>query len=197
MNYDKTIKIIDELKKLNNTKAKKLSKLVQKHMDEKDPVIQKELERKIKHIIYWTFIDLIDSESRVKIYDLGVDILDDCIGIERDANNGWIINPRGASRYTMVNDEVIVSNFIPRTYKNGFNLTNDSGLEGVNFFNRYFNILISVSKKMDEREEAITYSKKPRNKNTSMEFLEELIDYLELPRVQNIEENNKTYKKEL
>jgi hypothetical protein len=49
---------------------------------------------------------------------------------------------------------------------------------------------------MDRREEYITYNKKPKNKKISNEFIEELIDYLNLPKV-NSEESIKETKKEI
>ena len=57
MNYEEIFKIIEQLKKINSIRANKLAKLVQKHMDETDPVKQKKLGIKIYCYVYWVFIE--------------------------------------------------------------------------------------------------------------------------------------------
>ena len=196
MNYEEIFKIIEQLKKINSIRANKLAKLVQKHMDETDPVKQKNLGIKIYSYVYWVFIELLDTNSRHNIYNLGLDILEDCDSIEKEANNGWLINYSGAFRYTFKNGEATLVNRIPRSYKKGFHLTEESGVEGMDFINMYGGLLNIISSRMDRREEYITYNKKPKNKKISNEFIEELIDYLHLPKV-NSEESIKETKKEI
>ena len=196
MNYEEIFKIIEQLKKINSIRANKLAKLVQRHMNETDPVKGKSLKIKINSYVYWTLIDLLDSDSRHNIYNLGLDILEDCDSIEKESNNGWIINYKGAFRYIEDNGEAKLVNQIPRSYKNSFHLTEDSGTEGIDFITMYGNLLKMISIRMDRREEYITYNKKTKNKKISNEFIEELIDCLHLPKV-NSEESIKETKKEI
>ncbi len=197
MNYEEIFKIIEQLKKINIIKANRLAKLVQKHMDETDPVKEINLRIKINSYIYWILIDLLDSDSRHNIYNLGLDILEDCNSIEKESNNGWIIGYKGAFRYVLDNGEVKLVNKVPRSYKNSFHLTEESGVEGIDFINMYGGLLNMISIRMDRREEYITYTKKIKNKKVSSEFIEELIDYLNLPRIEEEKEIGKTYEKEI
>lgn len=197
MNYEEIFKIIEQLKKINIIKANRLAKLVQRHMDETDPVKGKNLRIKINSYIYWTLIDLLDNDSRHNIYNLGLDILEDCDSIEKESNNGWIINYKGAFRYIEDNGEVKLVNQIPRSYKNSFHLTKDSGTEGIDFITMYGNLLKMISIRMDRREEYITYAKKAKSKKIPSEFIDELVDYLDLPKIIEEKEIEKTYKKEI
>lgn len=199
MNYEEGLKInellriIEHLKRMNNIKAIKLAKLVQKYINEDDYIQKIKLRIKINSYVYLIFIELLDNNSKNNIYNLGLDILEDCDNVEKDAGNGWMINTNGAFRYIMKDNEAILVNKIPRSYKSGFYLTDDSGKEAIDFSNKYKSILRIISNKMDRREETITYTKKPKNSKVSIEFLDEVIDYLNLPR---INENKKEYKKE-
>lgn len=195
MNYDEIFKLIEDIKPISKIDARKLTLLVEKHMDEKDPIKANELEQKTRDILYWFFVRSIDSDSRHKIYDLGCDIAEECSKIAQDAGNGWTINNNGAFRYVKNNGNYVVVNSIPRTYKNGFNPTNDSGAEAINFLARYNDILRIVSRNMDLREETITFTKKAKNKKVSIELLDGIIDYLNLPKV-SIMEDESLIKKE-
>ena len=196
MNYEEIFKIIEKLKKINSIKANKLAKLVQKHMDETDPNKEKSLRTKINSYIYWIFIDLLDSDSKHNIYNLGLDILEDCDSIEREVSNGWVIGYNGAFRYINNNGEPKVVNKIPRSYKKGFTLNEESGIEGLAFINMYGGLLTMISSRMDRREEYVTYEKKPKNKKISNELLEEFVDYFQLPKITE-GEKSKEYKKEM
>jgi hypothetical protein len=112
-----------------------------------------------------------------------MDIFEECAMIENDARNGWVIGSKGAFRYVAgKNNEAVLANKVPREYKRGFYLVNGSGIEAVEFLDKYNIALQIIARRMDEREEAITFTKKAKSKNIPNELLEEMIDFLSLPR---------------
>lgn len=180
MNYDKLLKIIDETKTISPMKVKKLAKLVQKHLEETDTTKSALLERRIRDAVYMVFIDLLDADSRTKIYDLGQEIAYSCMEIE---SAGWNISYIGAYRYVIKEDSAIVVDKVPREYKKPFHLDEYSTPNAVDFYNKHKDQLSIISKKMDIRQEAITSGKKPKNSSISPELLDEFVDVLDLPKI--------------
>lgn len=191
MSYTELFKIIDELSYINPKKARKLSKIVKERITTKDNKKIKELDSKIWRYVHYIFMQSIDKNSRRELYNLTACIMDDILYVEGQSK-GWFISSTGARKYAVADDELVVTNYIPRSYKEGFYLNEDDDPtvleENMLFLTKNSALLSTISKQMDRKEEILTNEYRPVNINVTRDFTEELIDYLDLPRINKIEE---------
>ena len=185
MDYNKLLEIIESLKEINPKKANKLAKLVESRLNENDSTAGKMLDQRIYSYVYNVFADCLDKKDRDEFYSLSLCIIEDCHNIESKTKWNWIISSDGIKEYTVKDEQLEVKSFIPREYKKGFYLEKDATDDEKNFFNHYKCLLDIIGNKMDKKEELITYKYRVKDNNISTQFMESLIDFLQLPRIKD------------
>ena len=185
MNYNQLLEIIESLKEINPKKANKLAKLVESRLNENDSTAGKMLDQKIYNYVYSVFTDCLDKKDRDEFYSLSLCIMEDCYSIESNAKRNLVISSDGIKEYTVKDEQVEVKSFIPREYKKGFYLEKDATDAEKKFFNNYKYLLDIIGDKMDKKEELITHNYRVKNNNISTQFMESLIDFLQLPRIKD------------
>ena len=187
MNENMIYEIIIQLNEISPIRAKKLLRLANDYFSEEDPTLKNKLRKVIRQYVYDLYLNCLAKETRKDVVNTGVQINDFCYDLETSVNGlnaryGWFIFFDGARQIKRVNGEDQVTGFIPRTYKRGFNLGDNSTKTEIEFLRRKKSILEDISLSMDHKQE-LTSNYKIKNKRIPKEFVELLIDYLGLERV--------------
>ena len=183
--------IINGLEELNPRKAKKLRRLTNELIWEKNPTRRKTLEKKIRDVVYNIYLSCLSKKSRQDIYNTGIIISEECYAVERDAKDGWYIFFDGAKRLQKHGEGVTVSDVVPREYKKGFYLEEDATEKAKKFFKKYRSVLDDISLDMDHKQEMTTYDYQTKTPNIPIPFVERLVDYLGLSRIPKEDEKQK------
>ena len=200
MNYELLIDIIDQLSVVNPFKARKLSTLMEKHFAEDDQKKKKELEKKINRAVYSIFGKCINKDDLSDFYNTGSCINEECFNVEQSEEDRWFIFSDGARRYVKSEEGLELANYIPREYKKGFYIQERSAsyenndkdiLLELRFLKRHQIKLDTISRLMDHKEELITNNYRLRNSSVPRDFVEELIDFLGIHRIQSTKKNTK------
>ena len=198
MNYVLLREIIDQLSVINPYKARKLEMLLNKLNRENDQEKKKELEKRINLSIFNLFGKCLTKKDRDDFYNTSTWINEECYAIEQNEKNRWFIFSDGARRYVNTDEGIIVSNYIPREYGMGFHLdesdtskSSEDVLIEAAFIKKYQNRLDIIGRLMDHKEELITDNYCLRDSSIPRFFVEELIDFLGIHRIQNTKNNTK------
>ena len=199
MNKELLLKIIMELESFDQRKAHKLGAL----LDEYEQVpqnIKADQRKKIQNYVYNLFTSLLSRKTRNELFNVCTDITEDCYHIEQASNDGWFIDNGGAGRYVVENGKWVTKAFIPRIYKNGFEIDEaeevpfEERKKEVELLDKYSVYFDSLARRMDRKQEIITCDYETRSRKVPHELMELLITYLGFMRL--TEEQVKSYKAE-
>ena len=188
MDHYTIVAIIEQLKEFDMRKARKLAKLEDKYLSEKDANKKKYLGKRIRSLIYRIFLDCIDRDLGNELSNLNVCINTDEYELEQREKQ-WFINSKGARRLKVQDDKFIEIDMIPREYGEGFMLQEDSSDEAKRFYMTNHAILSDIAKQIDRKEEIITYYQ-PVDRRIPREFTETLVDFIGFDRIKS-EDNKK------
>ncbi|MBP5679256.1 MAG: hypothetical protein J6X28_05495 [Bacilli bacterium] len=192
MNMGLLKEIVEEYKKTNPKKGKKLEKLVLRYEHEKDECKKDELKKVIRGFLHVIFSKSIDNESQFIMDYVSQYINEGCHQIERKAGDGWNVSYTGAVRMMVENGKLIITNYIPREYKKGFYLDTPSKLpveakkREAEFYMDHDFYLGQVSKDMDSYQTVVSGGYTP-NPGVEREFLEKILTCINAPRIKEIE----------
>ena len=178
MNYEELFIIVKEMSKINHFgfRAERLFNVINQHINEDDELIKQNLEKRIRELIFNTFMDSIDRKTRKELLNLNIVILEDCYTVEQN-NKLWRIDNYGAVKYRLEDDTYIKDEIIPRDHDNGFHLTENSSQDAINYFKKNECMLSTINNLMSRKEEIITNDYNTK-KFVPRDFTEKLIDYL-------------------
>ena len=199
MKEELLVPILESMREIKPRKAKKLEKLIKIYEEATDKEQKKQARRKIYNCIYQIFSNLVSSKTRQQLSDLNSSIGEECYQIEQNEKGAWIIGYEGAIRRERHGDELVVTNVIPREYQKGFYLSEEQQTSTeakkreINFFKKYRMNLERISSMMDQKMEIHSGDFQLKNDNVDRQFVELLIDFLELKTIEK--EQTKTYQK--
>ncbi len=194
MNYELLINIIYDLFKINAKKALQLQKLLFSYSSNGNQAKKNEIKKKIKDIITDLLYSCLSVDSKTNIYQLGVEINDISYNLECSSNDGLRIGYYGAIRVLNRNDELVITNFIPRSYSRGFyldppkDMPDEARKKERDFFNKNKFELYYLGTIMDKREEYVSSKFEVKNDTISRDFVMKLIDYLNLNKIDSEED---------
>ena len=190
MNYEQLFDIAKDLTRIDYFKAKKLFNLIQKHIYTDDIVEKRKLEKRIRSLIFYCFMNVIDKDSKKELYNV-ILCNNDIINELEFHNPNWFINADGAFEYTFDNDKTTIIGQIPREYNKGYYLDEDNCSEEEKLFYDTNKLsLLLIGNNYDRKEEIITDEYTTRF-NISKEFTEKLIDFIGFKRINSKESDTK------
>ena len=188
MDYEKTFNIAGKMMTHSPIRAFLISLLLYKWLEAKNGQ-KKECEKKIRNLIIKDFLSSLNKSSRNSYSDCNTEIQEEIHKIEA-VEPYWIITSWGAERFDSVNGEIKAVEVIPREYKKGFILQDNSSDKAKQssdkakqFAERRKEKLEYISELMDERETILKRYK--TRKGIPKSYTEELIDWLEYRRTED------------
>ena len=191
MNYENLNQIVETLEELSPRRAKKLKDLLKRFYEETDPVKLDELYQNVWNYLYNIFLSCLSKESKNSLVGAIVGINEMCYYLEQKAKDGWTVNSTGAYRVETVNDDVKIVGVIPREYGKGFFLKEripetekerTYALKELDFYTNYEMQLAVLGGEMDFKETFLTHGYQIRSSRIPKEFVELLINTLNLNR---------------
>ena len=182
MNYDELMELANQISDFDKLTSRKLFTLIFNYLHKDNEEDKKDIESKIRLLIFNKFMSSIDRKSKVELYNLNINIQEESHIIEYKCPT-WFISSYGAKKYSFQDNQFFLEETIPREYKKGFILDGENASnDAINFYNNNQLILDRISGYMDRKEEIITNDYIPK-KNVNREFTEKLIDYIGFRRI--------------
>ena len=178
MDYEKTYNIAGKMMTHSPIRAFLISLLLYKWLEAKNGQ-KEECEKKIRSLIIKDFLNSLNKSSSNSYSDCNTEIQEEIHKIET-IEPYWVITSWGAERFDNVNDEIKAVEVIPREYKKGFILQDNSSDKAKQFAERRKEKLEYISELMDERETILKRYK--TKKGIPKSYTEELIDWIEYRR---------------
>ena len=181
MDYEKTFNIAGKMMTHSPIRAFLISLLLYKWLEAKNWQ-KEECEKKIRNLIIKDFLNSLNKSSRNSYSDCNTEIQEEIHKIEV-IEPYWVITSWGAERFDSINGEIKAVEVIPREYKKGFILQDNSSDKAKQssdkakqFAERRKEKLEYISELMDERE--IILKRYKTKKGIPKSYTEELIDWL-------------------
>ena len=203
MNTDLLVKIINDLYLIDPRRSKKLQDMFLLYYQETDDYKKHVIKTRINQFVSSILFRLLSKESRLNIFDLGVEINERSSKLEKEAGDNWHIGYYGAVRLLRKENEVVITNFIPRSHGTGFYLDPDknmpaSELERESKFYKDNSFTLSIiATLMDKREDYTSSKFELKNNRVSREFVETLIEFLGLPKIDSDESFKRSLKQRI
>lgn len=184
MKEELLIPILEKLRQTKPKKAKKIEKLVSFYHETQDEEGKQEIKRKIYNIVYHIFSQQISPKTRQELSDLNSSIGEDCYQIEQKEKGAWIIGYDGAVRRKLVDDQIVITNIIPREYHSGFHISGDFEVSKEDrkyeseFYQKYHFNLDRISTMMDKKIRIHSGEYEVRNQSVDRKFVDLLIEFL-------------------
>ena len=177
--------IIEQLKEIDKRKAVKLSKLFDKYLKEKSDKKKKEIGRNIRNFIFHIFLDCLDKKTKDELYNLCMSVTAEMCDLT-EAEKSWYVNVEGATQLQSNNGKIEIVGSIPRTYGEGFVLSENATDEEKRFYSHNHGMLSYIASQLDRKEEIVT-NYVLKDERIPREFTELLVDYIGFDRIKDNE----------